>query len=55
MDEMKILDETKMPSLAEWGERFCSDKIVKDFIPEPEKLAEVYRKYYNLKKVTSNK
>ncbi|KAK4358160.1 hypothetical protein RND71_023770 [Anisodus tanguticus] len=45
MDEVKILDETKMPSLAEWDERFCSDEVVKDIIPQPEKLAEVYRKY----------
>lgn len=54
MDEMKILDETKIPSLAEWDERFCSDKVVKDIIPQPEKLVEVYRKYLEMKKATSN-
>ncbi|MCE3051946.1 hypothetical protein HAX54_051237 [Datura stramonium] len=54
MDEMKILDDIKMPSLAEWDERFCSDKVVKDIIPQPEKLVEVYRKYHKMKKATSN-
>ncbi|KAH0753998.1 hypothetical protein KY290_024268 [Solanum tuberosum] len=54
MDEMKILDETKLPSLAEWDERFFSDKVVKDIIPQPEKLVEAYRKYIEMKKATSN-
>ncbi|XP_049405370.1 glutathione S-transferase U17-like [Solanum stenotomum] len=54
MDEMKILDETKLPSLAEWDERFFSDKAVKDIIPQPEKLVEAYRKYIEMKKATSN-
>ncbi|PHU02677.1 Glutathione S-transferase U18 [Capsicum chinense] len=52
--ETKILDEIKMPSLAEWDERFCMDNVVKDIIPQPEKLVEVYRKYINRKKATSN-
>ncbi|KAH0675214.1 hypothetical protein KY285_023015 [Solanum tuberosum] len=54
MDEMKILDETKLPRLAEWDERFFSDKAVKDIIPQPEKLVEAYRKYIEMKKATSN-
>ncbi|KAF3683357.1 Glutathione S-transferase U17 [Capsicum annuum] len=54
MDEMKILDETKMPSLAEWDKRFCSDNVVKDIIPQPEKLAEIHRKFHQMKKATSN-
>ncbi|XP_060214483.1 glutathione S-transferase U17-like [Lycium barbarum] len=45
MDEVKILDETKIPNLAKWDERFCSNEVVKDIIPQPEKLVEVYRKY----------
>ncbi|KAH0675213.1 hypothetical protein KY285_023014 [Solanum tuberosum] len=49
MDEMKILDETKTPSLAEWAERFCSDNVVKDIIPQPEKLVGIYRKYLEVK------
>ncbi|WMV28549.1 hypothetical protein MTR67_021934 [Solanum verrucosum] len=54
MDDMKILDETKLPSLAEWDERFFSDKAVKDIIPQPEKLVEAYQKYIEMKKATSN-
>ncbi|CAN4124355.1 unnamed protein product [Withania somnifera] len=54
MDEMKILDETKLPSLAGWHERFRSDKVVKDIIPQPEKLVEIYGKYQEMKKATSN-
>lgn len=54
VDEMKILDETKMPRLAEWDKRFCSDKIVKDIIPQPEKLVEIYHKYLKMKKATSD-
>ncbi|KAH0672050.1 hypothetical protein KY284_023137 [Solanum tuberosum] len=49
MDEMKILDETKTPSLTEWAERFCSDNVVKDIIPQPEKLVGIYRKYLEVK------
>ncbi|KAK6788913.1 hypothetical protein RDI58_012712 [Solanum bulbocastanum] len=54
MDEMKILDETKTPSLAEWAERFCSDNVVKDIIPKPEKLVGIYQKYLEMKKATSS-
>ncbi|KAF3618064.1 putative glutathione S-transferase [Capsicum annuum] len=54
MDEMNMLDETKMRSPTEWYERFCSDKVVKDIIPQPEKLVEICRKFHQMKKATSN-
>ncbi|PHT34026.1 hypothetical protein CQW23_25826 [Capsicum baccatum] len=54
MDEMNMLDETKMRSPTEWYERFCSDKVVKDIIPQPEKLVEICPKFYQMKKDTSN-
>lgn len=34
MAEMKILDKTKMPSLVEWYEEFCSDNVVEDINPD---------------------
>ncbi|KAF3683355.1 Glutathione S-transferase U18 [Capsicum annuum] len=54
MNEMKILDERKMPSLAEWDERFCSDKVLKDIIQQPEKLVEIFREFREIKKAASN-
>lgn len=35
-----FLDETKMPSLCGWAERFCSDAVVKEFMPQTDKLLE---------------
>ncbi|KAF5206276.1 Glutathione s-transferase [Thalictrum thalictroides] len=35
-----LMDETKMPGLYGWAERFCSDAAVKDLMPETEKLFE---------------
>ncbi|KAI8023683.1 Glutathione S-transferase U18 [Camellia lanceoleosa] len=40
MFDVKVLDITKMPRLAKWAERFCSDDAVKNVIPEIEKLSE---------------
>ncbi|KAF3683356.1 putative glutathione S-transferase [Capsicum annuum] len=54
MDEINTLDETKMCSPTEWYERFCSDKVVKDIIPQPEKLVEICSKFHQMKKATSN-
>ncbi|KAM3304076.1 glutathione S-transferase U18 [Capsicum chacoense] len=54
MNEMKILDERKMPSLAEWDERFCSDKVLKDIIQQPEKLVEIFHEFREIKKAASN-
>ncbi|XP_019230744.1 PREDICTED: glutathione S-transferase U17-like [Nicotiana attenuata] len=45
----KIFDETKIPQLVAWTERFCANKAVKDFIPESEKLAEGFKKFEMLK------
>ncbi|OAY70327.1 Glutathione S-transferase U18 [Ananas comosus] len=38
--DMKLIDRTKFPLLAEWAERFCSVAIVKELIPEVDKLVE---------------
>lgn len=40
MNNMKFLDEAKMPNLVKWAEKFCSDVAVKDVMPETDKLAE---------------
>ncbi|OVA15349.1 Glutathione S-transferase [Macleaya cordata] len=40
MNGMKMLDEAKVPGLAGWADRFCSDSAVKEVMPETEKLAE---------------
>ncbi|THG03612.1 hypothetical protein TEA_023445 [Camellia sinensis var. sinensis] len=40
MFDVKVLDITKMPRLAKWAERFCSDDAVKNVIPEIEKLSD---------------
>ncbi|CAL5396207.1 unnamed protein product [Camellia sinensis] len=40
MNNMKFLDEAKMPNLVKWAEKFCSDFAVKDVMPETDKLAE---------------
>ncbi|CAL5338410.1 unnamed protein product [Camellia sinensis] len=38
---VKLLDETKTPSLVGWAERFCSHDAVKDVIPGIDELMEV--------------
>nr|CAD1835425.1 unnamed protein product [Ananas comosus var. bracteatus] len=38
--DMKLIDRTKFPLLAEWAERLCSVAIVKELIPEVDKLVE---------------
>ncbi|CAN4116230.1 unnamed protein product [Withania somnifera] len=50
----KILDETKIPKLVAWAERFCADKAVKDFIPESEELAEGFKKFEILKAASNS-
>ncbi|KAF5176834.1 Glutathione s-transferase [Thalictrum thalictroides] len=35
-----IIDETKLPNLYAWSERFCSDPAVKELMPDTEKLFE---------------
>nr|CAD1835350.1 unnamed protein product [Ananas comosus var. bracteatus] len=41
---VNILDEAKMPLLAEWANRFCSDDVVKEVMPEPNVLVEHAKK-----------
>ncbi|GFS40388.1 glutathione S-transferase TAU 15 [Actinidia rufa] len=43
--DVKLLDETKMPRLAGWAERFCSDDAVKDVMPGAEELSEFAKKF----------
>ncbi|KAK3027855.1 hypothetical protein RJ639_041489, partial [Escallonia herrerae] len=43
MADMKLLDEPKIPGLAEWAVRFSSNEAVKDVLPEPEKLIEFFK------------
>ncbi|KAF5185611.1 Glutathione s-transferase u17 [Thalictrum thalictroides] len=35
-----IIDETKLPNIYAWSERFCSDPAVKELMPDTEKLFE---------------
>ncbi|KAF5201049.1 Glutathione s-transferase [Thalictrum thalictroides] len=37
---MSIIDETKLPNIYAWSERFCSDPAVKELMPDTEKLFE---------------
>ncbi|KAL6983445.1 Glutathione S-transferase U18 [Sarracenia purpurea var. burkii] len=43
--DVKLLDETKIPGLVRWAERFCSAAEVKDVIPETEELLEFARMF----------
>ncbi|CAI9092758.1 OLC1v1028084C1 [Oldenlandia corymbosa var. corymbosa] len=46
---VKILDKTKAPALAEWTERFTSHKAVKGTLPEPEELVNHHNKMMQAK------
>ncbi|KAG5521106.1 hypothetical protein RHGRI_033612 [Rhododendron griersonianum] len=43
LTDIKILDESKTPGLFGWAHRFGSNAIVKDVIPETEKLVELIK------------
>ncbi|KAK3038590.1 hypothetical protein RJ639_027253 [Escallonia herrerae] len=45
MADVKLLDESKIPGLAEWVVRFSSNDAVKDVLPEPEKLIEFFKMF----------
>jgi len=40
MSNIKLLDEATTPGLVKWADNFCSAAVVKDVMPETEKLAE---------------
>ncbi|XP_060214480.1 glutathione S-transferase U17-like [Lycium barbarum] len=40
MNNIKLLDEAKIPRLYKWAGDFCADSAVKDVMPETDKLAE---------------
>lgn len=40
--QVELLDPGKAPGLAKWAERFCSHDVVKDILPEPSKLLDLY-------------
>ncbi|XP_060214479.1 glutathione S-transferase U17-like [Lycium barbarum] len=40
MNNVKLLDEAKIPRLYKWAGDFCADSAVKDVMPETDKLAE---------------
>ena len=50
----KILDETKTPCLAGWAERLYSDSLVKDVMPDLQKLQELLKKYQAVSKTVSD-
>ncbi|KAK3027852.1 hypothetical protein RJ639_041486 [Escallonia herrerae] len=41
--DVKLVDEAKIPELAGWAVRFSSNDAVKDVLPEPKKLLELYK------------
>ncbi|KAK2990775.1 hypothetical protein RJ640_012676 [Escallonia rubra] len=43
MADVKLLNEAKIPGLAEWAVRFSLNDVVKDVLPEPEKLIEYFK------------
>ncbi|KAF3646900.1 Glutathione S-transferase U17 [Capsicum annuum] len=40
MNNVKLLDEAKTPGLHKWAGDFCADSVVKDVMPQTDKLAE---------------
>ncbi|KAL9240892.1 hypothetical protein vseg_015061 [Gypsophila vaccaria] len=40
MSNMKLLDEVTTPSLVTWADDFCTHEVVKDVMPETDKLVE---------------
>ncbi|XP_059655935.1 glutathione S-transferase U17-like [Cornus florida] len=40
MNQMKLLDESTTPRLVKWADKFCSAAVVKDVMPETDKLVE---------------
>ncbi|KAF3615735.1 Glutathione S-transferase U17 [Capsicum annuum] len=40
MNNVKLLDEAKTPGLHKWAGDFCADSVVKDVMPETDKVAE---------------
>ncbi|KAK2990768.1 hypothetical protein RJ640_012669 [Escallonia rubra] len=45
MADVKLLDEAKIPGLVRWAVRFSSNDVVKDVLPEPEKLIEFFKMF----------
>ncbi|GAA0145109.1 transferase [Lithospermum erythrorhizon] len=45
MTDMKLLDETKVPNIVGWAEKFCQDPAVKDVISGVDRLWEFYKLY----------
>lgn len=42
LTELKFLDEEDTPLLVNWAQRFCAHSAVKEMIPDPDKLVEVF-------------
>jgi len=53
MNDVKFLDETKTPGLAQWAHRFICNDAVKDVLPEPERLLEVLKTFQARQKVAA--
>ncbi|KAG9140201.1 hypothetical protein Leryth_021762 [Lithospermum erythrorhizon] len=54
LTEMKMMNETKVPNLVAWAERFCKDPAVKDVIPDCEKLLELFKMFIAKEQLASN-
>jgi glutathione S-transferase len=54
MNGVKLIDETKTPSLLKWATSFSSHPAVKDVLPETEKLVEFAKVLAKFKAASSN-
>ena len=54
---VKVLDESKLPELTAWAERFCAHHAVRDVMPETDRLVQFINTYLIgvLKAKASNK
>ncbi|CAL5428909.1 unnamed protein product [Camellia sinensis] len=41
--DLKLLDETKMPNVVGWADRFLSNEAVKDVVPKIEPMTEIIK------------
>ncbi|XP_011014274.1 PREDICTED: glutathione S-transferase U17-like [Populus euphratica] len=54
MNGVKLIDETKTPSLLKWATSFSSHPAVKDVLPETEKLVELAKVLAKFRAASSN-
>ncbi|KAI3977978.1 hypothetical protein MKX01_032355 [Papaver californicum] len=54
MNGIKLFDETKVPGLTKWADKFCVDETVNSVMPETDALMEFAKKIFGSKPRPSN-